>query len=64
MKKMIKTFYEIEHRFDTAAAYFFFHHPYPGFFIAFIGIPIFILGAVAIGTTAIILPLSFLFGWI
>lgn len=64
MTKIIKSFYEMEHRFDSAAEYFFFHHPYLGYVTALIGIPIFTLGAVTIGTIVIILPLSFLFGWI
>lgn len=64
MTKIIKSFYEKEHSLDSAAECFFFHHPYLGYFTAFIGIPIFTLGAVTIGATVIILPLSFLFGWI
>lgn len=64
MTKIKKSFYEAEHKFDAVAEHFFFHHPYLGFFIVFIGMPIFILGAVAISTTVIMLPLSFLFGWI
>lgn len=34
------------------------------FVIAFIGIPIFILGMVTVSTTVIVLPLSFLLGWL
>lgn len=64
MTKIIKSLYEAEHKFDAIAERFFFHHPYLGFFTAFIGIPIFILGAVTISTTVIMLPLSLLFGWI
>lgn len=63
MTKIIKSLYETEHRFDAAAEHFFFHHPCLGFFTAFIGVPIFILAAVTISTTVILLPLSFLFGW-
>lgn len=64
MIKILKSFYKTEHRFDVAVERFFFHHPYLGFFTAFIGIPIFILGAVTLSTTVIMLPLSFLFGWL
>lgn len=64
MTKIIKSFYKAEHKFDATAERFFFHHPYLGFLTAFIGIPIFILGAVTISTTVIMLPLSLLFGWI
>lgn len=64
MTKIKKSFYEAEYKFDAAAERFFFYHPYLGFFTVFIGMPIFILGAVVISTTVIMLPLSFLCGWI
>lgn len=64
MTKIIKSFYETKHKYHAAAKRFFFHHPYLGFFAFFIGIPIFMLGAVIISTTVIVLPLSFLFGWL
>lgn len=64
MITIIKSFYKTEHRFGAAAERFFFHHPYLGLFTVFVGMPIFILGAVAISATVIMLPLSLLFGWV
>lgn len=64
MTKLMISFYETERKFDAAAERFFFHHPYLGLVTVFIGMPIFILSAVVIGTAAIMLALSLLFGWV
>lgn len=64
MSKLLKFMQKEESNLDASVERYFFHHPYLGYFTAFIGIPIFTLGAVTIGATVIILPLSFLFGWI
>lgn len=64
MSKLLKTIQITKPDFDASAEGFFFHHSYLGFFTAFIGIPIFILGALTISTTIIMLPLSFLLGWL
>lgn len=64
MSKLLKFIQIVKSNFDASVEHFFFHHPYLGFFIGFIGIPIYIFCAVTISTTVIMLPLSFLFGWI
>lgn len=64
MRKLLKSIRIAESDFDASVERYFFHHPYLGYFTAFIGIPIFILGAVIISTIVIMIPLSFLFGWI
>lgn len=64
MSKLIKSIQIAGDDFDASAERFFFHHPYLEFATAFIGIPILILGTVAVSTTVIMLPLSFLFGWL
>lgn len=64
MSKLLKSIRIAESNFDASAERFFFYHPYLGFLTAFVGIPIFILVAVTISTTAIMLPVSFLLGWL
>lgn len=63
MNHLLKSIQITESNINASVEDFFFHHPYLGFIIAFIGIPISILGAVTISTTVIMLPFSFLFGW-
>lgn len=64
MSKLLKSIRIAESNFDASAERFFFYHPYLGLLIVVVGMPIFILVAVAISTTAIMLPVSFLLGWI
>lgn len=63
MSKLLISIQIAESHFGDSAERFFFHHSYLGFLAAFIGIPVFLLGAVTISTTVVVLPLSFLFGW-
>lgn len=64
MKKIMKSIYKTEHRFNAAAESFFFHHPFLGYLAAVIGMPIFIIMAVFAGTTILAFPLMLLFGGI
>lgn len=64
MSKLLKSIHIAESAFDAFAERFFSHHPYLGFCTAFIGIPLFILAGVTMGTIVITLPLSFLLGWL
>ncbi|WP_418750371.1 hypothetical protein [Frisingicoccus sp.] len=64
MTHLKKSIYKFSNKFDTAAARFTLRHPYMGFAAMFIGMPIFILGAVCVSTTVIILPISLIFGWV
>ncbi|MDO5416246.1 MAG: hypothetical protein Q4F29_03510 [Lachnospiraceae bacterium] len=59
-----KTFHKWENRFDKGAERFVFHHPYFAFLAMFVGLPIFILGAVTTCTMAAVLPLALIFGWL
>ena len=43
---------------------FFMCHPYAAFWTIFIGLPTFILVAVFVTATAILLPVSWLLGWL
>ena len=52
MAHLKKSIYKFSNKFDM------------GFAAMFIGMPIFILGAVCVSTTVIILPISLIFGWV
>lgn len=49
---------------DQTMAHFLYQHPCMSWLIMFIGLPIGILLAVMISTIVIMLPVSFLFGWV
>lgn len=42
----------------------FFYHPYIGMFLCCIAMPILVLAAVSAGCCAVMLPISFLMGWL
>lgn len=62
MTAILKPIVKIENRFQKSAERFAFHHPRLAFFAMFIGMPLFVLGAVAACTAAFILPLAMIFG--
>ena len=51
MKVILKSIQNFEDKFDRSAELFAFHHPYLAFLAIFIGMPIFVLIAVFIGST-------------
>lgn len=61
MTAIIKSIHKMENRFDKTAECFAFHHPCLAFLAMFIGMPIFILFAVAACTTLAVLPLALIF---
>lgn len=64
ISKIFKSIHNFENKFNRSAERFAFHHPYLAFFAMFIGMPIFILIAVAASTTLIMLPIAWIFGWL
>lgn len=64
MTALLKSIRKFEDKFDRRAERFAYRHPYLAFFAMFIGMPIFILAAVAFCTTVITLPLALIFGWL
>ncbi len=64
MTALLKSIHKFEDKFDRRAERFAFRHPYLAFFAMFIGMPIFILAAVAVCTTVVTLPLALVFGWL
>lgn len=43
---------------------FLFHHPIIGLLLIVVGMPVFVLLAVAVSSTAVMLPVSWLMGWL
>lgn len=64
MAYIMQRIYKFGELFDTRAKWMVCCHPYIAFLSVFIGVPIFILTAVGICTTAIVLPISWIIGWI
>ena len=64
MAAILKSIHNFEDKFDRCAERFALRHPYLAFLAMFIGIPIFILIAVAGSTTLIALPIAWIFGWL
>ena len=62
MTAIIKSIHKFEDDFDRKAERFVFHHPYIAFVMMFIGIPLFVLMAVAASTTVLILPIAWILG--
>lgn len=63
MTRIIKIIHRFEHSFDVRVRGFTQRHPYLSFLAAFVGMPLFILTSVLLGTMAIILPISWMMGW-
>lgn len=53
-----------QNKLDKAAERFMGRHPRTAFFMLLVGMPIFILAAVFVGTTLIMLPISWIMGWL
>lgn len=64
MKHMVQTIHRFERRFDARAEWLAWHHPYLAFFSVFIGMPMIVLAAVCVCTAAVMLPVSWLAGWL
>lgn len=60
MAAIWKSIHNFEDKFDRCAEHFALHHPFWAFLAMFIGIPIFILIAVAVSTTLIALPIAWI----
>lgn len=64
MSAIFKAIHEFDKRIEVRAEHFAFKHPYLAFFAMFIGMPLFILIAVAVSTTLIAIPIAWIFGWL
>jgi hypothetical protein len=64
MAAIWKSIHNFEDKFDRNAERFAFHHPYLAFLAMFIGMPLFILIAVAVSTTLIAIPIAWIFRWL
>ena len=64
MTAILKSIHKFEDKFDRSAERFAFRNPYLAFLVMFIGMPIFILIAVATCTTIIAFPMAWIFGWL
>ena len=64
MTAILKSIHRFEDKFDHSTEHFVFHHPHLTFLAMLIGMPLFLLIAVAICTTVVALPLSLILGWI
>ena len=64
MAAILKSIHNFEDKFDRCAERFALCHPFWAFLAMFIGMPLFILIAVAVSTTLIALPIAWIFGWL
>lgn len=62
MKSMRGKLGNVEKGMAHRADAFLFHHPYIGFAVATVGMPMLILLSVAVCTTAVMLPVSYVLG--
>lgn len=62
MTAIMQTIHRFEFGFHHILECFEDHHPILSFAMAFIGLPIAMIGAVFLGTTAIVLPIAWVFG--
>ncbi|MDO5411102.1 MAG: hypothetical protein Q4F21_11745 [Lachnospiraceae bacterium] len=63
-KGILRSFRNLEKRFDEKAERFAFRHPYLAFFAMFYGMPFFVLAAVCICSAVITLPAAWLLNWL
>ena len=63
MTSIIKSIHKIKENFEYHMEGFTQHHPCLAFFAMFIGMPMFVLGAVFVSTALITLPFAWLGGW-
>lgn len=52
------------HKVDRCTEHFAFRHPYLAFLTALVGMPLFVLLAVAFCTAAVAIPAAWIFGWL
>ena len=64
MAAIWKSIHSFEDKFDRCAKRLALRHPYLAFLAIFIGIPLFILIAVAVSTTLIAIPIAWIFEWL
>lgn len=64
MTHIVQTIHRFERVFDAKAEWLAWHHPYLAFFSVFIGMPVVVLAAVCACATAVMLPISWLAGWL
>lgn len=63
MTAVLQSIYKFEFRFHHILQWFGDHHPYISFAAAFIVLPVVMVGMVFFGTTAIVLPIAWFFGY-
>lgn len=63
MTAILESLHKFERGFDERAQRFALYHPCLALLAAFAGIPIFLLGAVAVCTALITFPLALIFGF-
>ena len=64
MVRFMKAVNRFEDRIDKTAVRLSKRHPHLFFLIVFIGVALFILTAVCVGTIVIVFPVSWILGWI
>ena len=64
MTTIVKTIYKFQDKFQRGAERFIFRHPYFVFLAMFMGMPIFILIAVAAWAAIITFPIACFFEWL
>lgn len=63
MTAVLQSIHKFEFRFHHILQWFGDHHPYISFAAAFIILPVAMVGMVFLGTTAIVLPIAWFFGY-
>lgn len=61
---IISRYRKFEQKFDRQTEWFLWHHPIAGFLFVFVGLPLFVLVCVGVGTAIISLPIAWICGWI
>ena len=62
MMHMMGRIHKIERKFNAKAERLAYRHPVWSFLMVFVGMPVFVLAAVCIGTVLIVFPTACLFG--
>lgn len=63
MKYIREAIQRTEYKFDTTAAHFTRRHPCISLLCTFIGVPVFVLGAVYALASAVVYPIAWVCGW-
>lgn len=64
MTKFIKAIEKKEYKLQAKMEFFFAHHKVLGFFAAFVGMPVAMLGGIFAVTATLAYPMAVLFGWV